>query len=191
MVQIVKRLKQKVGRNYRKIRKGSVVANNQTYLLELLDEHNNTLFIQLSRDGSYWNVNSAGIFKENYSRRKPEVYTRPALEPGTGTDSSEVNHGQTEGATVTSRNSSQTSDSKDSKSSSNLQGNVEENSSGGDFVGEYQEKPIELSPYMKRFVTSPDPDSITNEEKGLILAAYNKVKEQNKGALAMSCKWYR
>ena len=136
----MKRLKQIVGRNYRKIRKGSVVANNQTYLLELFDEHNNTLFIQLSRDGSYWNVNSAGIFKENYSRRKPEVYTRPALEPGTSTDSSEVNHGQTEGATVTSRNSSQTSDNKDSKSSSNFQANGEENlqesDNGVEFVGE-------------------------------------------------------
>jgi hypothetical protein len=62
-------------------------------LLEISDEHNNTLFIQLSRDGKYWNVNSAGIFKKKYSRRKQEVYTRPALEPGTNTDSRGVNSG--------------------------------------------------------------------------------------------------
>ena len=54
-----------VARNYDTIREGSVIADNQTYLLEISDEHNNTLFIQLSRDGSYWNVNSAGILIKN------------------------------------------------------------------------------------------------------------------------------
>ncbi|MBR1850087.1 MAG: hypothetical protein IJ789_01810 [Bacteroidales bacterium] len=101
-----------VAKNYDTIREGGVIASNQTYLLEISDEHNNTLFIQLSRDGKYWNVNSAGIFKKKYSRSKPEVYTRPAVESGTGTDSSEVNRGQTEGATATSRNSSQLSGGK-------------------------------------------------------------------------------
>lgn len=113
-----------VARNYDTIREGGVVANNQTYLLEISDEHNNTLFIQLSRDGKYWNVNSAGIFKKKYSRRKPEVYTRPAVEPGTDTDSSEVNRGQNEGATATSGNSSLTSGGKDTNNSETEQEKV-------------------------------------------------------------------
>jgi hypothetical protein len=99
-----------VAKNYDTIREGGIIADNQTYLLEISDDHNNTLFIQLSRDGSYWNINSAGIFKQRYSRRKPEVYTRPALEPGTNTDSSGVNSGQTEGVTAPAGNSPQTSD---------------------------------------------------------------------------------
>lgn len=102
-----------VAKNYDTIREGGVVANNQTYLLEISDEHNNTLFIQLSRDGKYWNVNSAGIFKKKYSRHKPEVYTRPAVETETDTDFSEVNRGLSEGATATSGNSSLTSGGKD------------------------------------------------------------------------------
>ena len=53
-----------VAKNYDTIREGNVVANNQPYLLELSDGHNNTLFVQLSKDGSYWNVNSAGIFRK-------------------------------------------------------------------------------------------------------------------------------
>lgn len=118
---------EKVARNYKNIRLGSSVANNQTYLLELVDDHSNSLFVQLSRDGSYWNVNSAGIFKEKYSRRRPIVYTRPALEPGTDTDSSEVNHGHTMGATVTSRNSSKTSIGKDNTNNPNPQENSEKN----------------------------------------------------------------
>lgn len=102
-----------VARNYDTIREGGIVANNQTYLLELSDEHNNTLFIQLSRDGSYWNINSAGIFKKKYSRRKPEVFTRPALKTETDTDSGRVDSSRFNGATAPAGNSHQTSESKD------------------------------------------------------------------------------
>ena len=116
-----------VARNYDTIREGSIVADNQTYLLELSDEHNNTLFIQLSRDGSYWNVNSAGIFKKKYSRRKQEVYTRPALEPGTNTDPSGVDSGLDEGVTAPAGNSPQTSEGKGSTENANVQGNSKKN----------------------------------------------------------------
>lgn len=102
-----------VARNYDTIREGGIVANNQTYLLELSDEHNNTLFIQLSRDGSYWNINSAGIFKKKYSRRKPEVFTRPALKTETDTDSGRVDSSRSNGVTAPAGNSHQTSESKD------------------------------------------------------------------------------
>lgn len=117
-----------VARNYTDVREGAIVADNQTYLLEVSDEHNNTLFIQLSRDGKYWNVNSAGIFKKKYSRRKPKVYTRPALGNGTDTDTNEVNSGQNKGATAPAGNSSETSDGKVNALSADKQADIEESS---------------------------------------------------------------
>ena len=102
-----------VARNFDTVRVGHVVCGNQTFLLEVSGKLNLTLFIQISRNGTYWNINSAGIFKRKYSRRKPKVFTRPAFEPGTNTDSSGVNRDHTEGVTATSRNSPQTSAGKD------------------------------------------------------------------------------
>ena len=113
-----------VARNYDTISEGSIIADHQTYLLEISDEHNNTLFIQLSRDGSYWNVNSAGIFKKKYSRRKPEVFTRPALGPDTNTDTSGVDSGQAKGVTTPAGNSPQTSTGEGSEKSGDAQGVV-------------------------------------------------------------------
>lgn len=103
---------EEVAKNYTDIREGAKIGENQTYLLEVADERNNTLFIQLSKDGSYWNVNSAGILRKTYSRRKPKVYAIPAVEGGTVTDTPEVNSGQTEGATAPAGNSPKTSFSK-------------------------------------------------------------------------------
>ncbi len=105
-----------VARNYNTIREGNKIADQQTYLLELTDEHNNTVFIELSRDGSYWNVNSAGIYRVTYSKNKKEVKSAPAIGTSTNADADEVNHGQIEGETVTSGDSSLTSsDNKDNE----------------------------------------------------------------------------
>ncbi len=95
------------------IREGGIIANNQSYLLELVDEHNNTLFIQLSKNGEYWTINSAGIFRKKYSRNKRKVYDRPALGSDTNTDISEVDSGNIDDVTTPTGNSTQTSDSKD------------------------------------------------------------------------------
>ena len=108
---------EKVARDYNKIRLGNNDAGKQTYLLEISDKHNNTLFIQLSRNGKYWNVNSAGIFKKKYSRNKQEIFTRPALGPGTNTDSSGVNSGRSEGVTAPAGNSPQDFTHKDTQKS--------------------------------------------------------------------------
>ena len=78
--------------------------------------------IQLSRDGSYWDVNSAGIFKKKYLRRKPEVFTRPGLEPDTNTDTSGVDNGQANGVTTPAGNTPQSSDGKGRVNSSTAQG---------------------------------------------------------------------
>ena len=111
-----------VAKNYDTIREGNVIADNQTYLLEVSDDHNNTLFVQLSRDGGYWNVNSAGIFRKKYSRRKRKVASLPTIGNSSNTETVEVNRGQTKGATATSENSSLTSIGKDTDSSANAQG---------------------------------------------------------------------
>lgn len=110
-----------VAKNYTDIKEGAKIGTNQTYLLEVSDAHNNTLFIQLSRDGKYWNVNSAGIFKKKYSRRKPKVYSKPAVGDGKVTDTTEVISGQNEGATAPAGNSSETSDRKVNDSASEKQ----------------------------------------------------------------------
>ena len=97
-----------VAKNYEVIREGNHYGNKQSYLLEVSDGHNNTLFVQLSNDGTYWNVNSAGIFRERYSRRKPIVTSLPTIGSNSSAETAEVNHGQNRGATVTSGNSSVT-----------------------------------------------------------------------------------
>jgi homoserine O-succinyltransferase len=85
----------KIASSYTTIRRGNERGEHETYLLEVTDEHNNTLFVELSsNDGSYWNVNSAGIFRVG------------------------VNHGTSKGATVTSGNSPQIG-SKGSENNSN------------------------------------------------------------------------
>lgn len=54
---------------------------NTTYLIQVTDEHDNTLFIEMSRDGSYWNVNSAGIFRKGYSNKKETVAKTEPQQP--------------------------------------------------------------------------------------------------------------
>lgn len=104
---------EEVARNYTEIKEGAKIGQNQTYLLEIADKHNNTLFIQLSRNGEYWNVNSAGIFNKRYSRRRPEVFSRPAVGDGTAPDTTEVDSGlEKNSATAPAGNSSKTSDRK-------------------------------------------------------------------------------
>ena len=74
-----------VAKNYNQIRKGSR-PDRDTYLLEVHEKHNNTLFVELSKDGSYWNVNSAGIFREAYSRNKEIIWSASEVQnqqPGT------------------------------------------------------------------------------------------------------------
>ena len=116
---------EEVAKNYVDIREGAKIGNTQTYLLEVTDEHNNTLFVQLSKDGTYWNVNSAGIFNVKYSRRKSKVHSVPALGEGTNTNTSEVNSGHSEGVTAPAGNSSKTSFGKVINNQSDLQENGE------------------------------------------------------------------
>lgn len=127
---------EEVARNFDTIREGNMIADKQTYLLEVSDKHNNTLFIELSKDGTYWNVNSAGIFKTKYSKNKKKVNSLPTVGDSTSTDAIGVNHGQEEGATVTSENSPLTSEGKVTNNSGNDQINQRKNAENQPKTGE-------------------------------------------------------
>lgn len=65
-----------VAQNYEVIKEGNARDGNNTYLLQITDKHNNTLMVELSGDGTYWNINTAGIFKTSYGKNRKEVYNR-------------------------------------------------------------------------------------------------------------------
>ena len=65
-----------VAKNYEIIREGIERDGHQTYMLQLKDKHNNTLMVELSGDGIYWNINTAVIFKTSYGKNRKEVYNR-------------------------------------------------------------------------------------------------------------------
>lgn len=67
---------EEVAKNYQIIKEGKNRNGNNTYMLQLTDKHNNTLMVELSGDGTYWNINTAGIFKTSYGKNRKEVYNR-------------------------------------------------------------------------------------------------------------------
>ena len=71
---------EEVAKNYEVIRKGNDRDGRKTYMLQLTDKHNNTLIVELSGDGTYWNINTAGIFKTSYGANRDVVYDRHTTE---------------------------------------------------------------------------------------------------------------
>ena len=69
-----------VAANWSIIREGKDRNGNQTYRLIAEDKHNNTLMVELSGDGTYWNINTAGIFKSSYGKNNREIYNRHTTE---------------------------------------------------------------------------------------------------------------
>ena len=88
----VDRFVEDVTRNYNEIRIGRDRKNNKTYmLLELHDEkHKRTLYVELSHDGSYWNVNNGGIFRNRYTDKNDIVWPVPTIGNNADTDIVEV-----------------------------------------------------------------------------------------------------
>ena len=77
----VKSFVEHVSRNYDRILFGETRTNGvQTYILELNDNKSNVLYIQLSKDGGYWTVNSGGAFRKGYTKNKKAVEPLPAFE---------------------------------------------------------------------------------------------------------------
>ena len=95
-----------VAKNYDQIKEGRKRNDgSETYLLQLEDKHNNTLFVELSKDGSYWNINSAGIFNNKYARGNKVVYSRHTqtnqfAETGEGSPSTEQSGTQSDASTL-------------------------------------------------------------------------------------------
>ena len=73
-----------VATNYTRIGIGEngVGEPNGTYLLQLEDNHNNTLYIELSTDNSYWSVNSGGVFRNGYGYNKEEIWSASEVQNG-------------------------------------------------------------------------------------------------------------
>ena len=92
-------------------------GGNTSYLIQVTDKYDNTLFIELSKDGSYWNVNSGGIFRKGYANKKETVAKTEPQQPNNAvsTDSS-LSMDETSGITPTEPNGESTvSDGKDTK----------------------------------------------------------------------------
>lgn len=119
---------EEVAKNYEVIRKGKDRNGMQTYMLQLTDKHNNTLIVELSGDGTYWNINTAGIFKTSYGAKREVVYNRhtTAKQPAETAGASLT--GEQSGTTPeTSMNAPTTSEGKGSTENANVQGNSEKN----------------------------------------------------------------
>ena len=100
---------------------------NTTYLIQVQDEHDNTLFIEMSRDGSYWNVNSAGIFRKGYSNKKETVAKTEPQQPNNAvSDGSSLSADEESGITSAEPNGEPTvSAGKDSENPATVQGKGE------------------------------------------------------------------
>ena len=109
------------------------VNGNTTYLIQVSDEHDNTLFIEMSRDNSYWNVNSAGIFRKGYSNKKETVAKTEPQQPNNAISSdSSLSDGKHNGIMPSEPNGESTvsSDSKVINNQLDSQGNAEKSVGG-------------------------------------------------------------
>ena len=94
---------EEVAKNYEVIRKGNDRNGRETYMLQLTDKHNNTLMVELSGDGTYWNINTAGIFKTSYGANRTVVYNRHTTDnQPAGTDEASLS-GEQSGTTPSTR----------------------------------------------------------------------------------------
>ena len=122
-----------VAKNYDEdnIRVGKQRRNgNTTYLIQVTDSHDNTLFIELSRDGSYWNVNSGGVFRKGYSNKKETVAKTEPQQPNNAvsSDSSLSTDEQSGTSSIEPNGESTVSDRKVNNSAPEKQGSGQESS---------------------------------------------------------------
>ena len=94
-----------------------------TFLIQVTDKHDNTLFIELSKDGSYWNVNSGGIFRKGYANKKETVVETEPQQPNNAVSTgSSLSENEREGITSSEPNGKPTvSARKGSESAGNKQ----------------------------------------------------------------------
>lgn len=109
-------------------------SGSTTYLIQVTDEYDNTLFIEMSRDGNYWNVNSAGVFRKGHSNKKETVAKTEPQQPNNAVSTgSSLSANVEDGITSAEPNGKPTvSAGKDNASSANEQGNGGKNADGYD-----------------------------------------------------------
>lgn len=100
------------------------VNGSGTFLIQVTDAHDNTLFIELSKDGSYWGVNSGGVFRKGYSNKKETVAKTEPQQPNNAVSSdSSLSADEQSGISSTKPNGESTiSDGKGSDNSADGQG---------------------------------------------------------------------
>ena len=108
------------------------------------DEHDNTLFIEMTRDGSYWNVNSAGIFRNGYSNKNETVAKTEPQQPNNAiSDGSSLSTDAEGGITSAEPNGEPTvsSGKVTEKNNSAQQGSKETDKAEGTDIGGKGKKP--------------------------------------------------
>ena len=96
------------------------------------DDHNNTLYIELSTDNSYWSVNSGGVFRRNYGNNKEEVWSASEEQnKQSATDNTLQATDKSDNPVTSNGNVSNTSASKGSNNSANVQEKEQENAISG------------------------------------------------------------
>lgn len=162
------------------IRVGKKRANgNGTFIIQIEDEHSNLLFIELSRDGSYWNVNSGGIFRKGYTNKKKNVEpnTEHSTSDTASSDKSFVQTDSTEGSKPadTHSNNQRLSDNKVTNSVTDKQEGGEESSIGEQIAA--AEAEVNTSPTDKQ-------KEAGNYKKGHVrVGAFDVTIENPKGSV--------
>lgn len=122
-----------VSKNYVSIKKGSKRNGKDTFIIEVPqtdDKDANILYIELSADKEYWNVNSGGIFRSGYTKNMEVIEKKektdnslPALETSPATGDGKVQD-TSEGGNLLSGNSSlsESSERKVTNATSDKQG---------------------------------------------------------------------
>lgn len=151
-----------VAKNYDEdnIRVGKQRRNgNTTYLIQVTDSHDNTLFIELSRDGSYWNVNSGGVFRKGYSNKKETVAKTEPQQPNNAVSSgSSLSTDEQSGTSSIEPNGEPTvSDRKVNDSASDKQASGEESSAQRSDSKEAQTTQSAVEAASAEVNTSPTP----------------------------------
>lgn len=118
-----------VADNWQVIKEAKNRNGNPTFRLIAQGKHNNTLMIELSGDGTYWNINTAGIFKTSYGKNAKELYNRHTTDKQSAETVGASQESEQNGTTDSSRmNAPATSERKVNNSASEKQVSGQESS---------------------------------------------------------------
>lgn len=171
---------EEVAKHYDVIREGINRSGEQTYMLQLTDRHNNTLMVELSGDGTYYNINTAGIFKTSYGKNRREVYNRHTTD-NQSTESGEESQGEAQSGTTSPsrmKSSTRSSAGKVSETSNAMQENAEKTS-------ENEAKELATNAVVEALVRAGVPVEVVSDEaaKGVLpLGAEKHVVYHGSGA---------